>query len=646
MPVSTRTQKRKQIRKTPSSASSDGSANHAKTATPNSKAKVSQAHESPLINLVAETAGDKFSLILVKPDPSDPQAVASEFEVEYTIEMEVGELGNIISAIYFADMGLGMSGDTAKTTVIVGVWEYFKSADDISGPRKIYPLSHVLLYPKDFSGKKFTVVDAQCKSKADRLIESWKMFGFEQEFGALTKSKAEEALQVKDNDIEKAMGWLCKVLDKPTITTMCRILLGPLFDRWTALLGLIVVALILPAEWVTPNEGANASPSRSFAGCALDWDLNISASPSAAHPDDGDFARGSWCAALSLAFCMARLYSGVNWKMARVEGNKWSKYLHSLWWGQGFVVSGNATFWLGGLVRRRERESHLTSTIPLNAQIHYETIHSRIALVLPCTPGLRFPAGPMMLWLVSSIVAFWRDWFVPCMEACGLAAARTVALVQTLVQLSLVLWNRVVLDCGAGALLPGLLTQGVAGVVTSVEAILTRVFLHGPEFSVFGVPMGFWNLPHDYANQPQLLSHICNRITFNTHTGNFWIDNKAQCQQMIVEKVRGSVAATLGVLLIVAMYSLATHIGPVVQSLCRLAPWSHAQNLWRRSPALVRTVSLVCVCYWALGGAWVIADLHSLIMFLTDLVPRYSLVSACVGSAVLAGVIHVVQSTG
>ena len=287
----------------------------------------------------------KFSLILVKPDPADPQAPPAEFEVEYRKEMDVAELSDIISAIFFANSsGLGITGDAAKRTITVAVWEYFKTADDISGPRKIYPLSQILWYPEDFANKKFTVVEAKCKSKADRLIESWKMFGFEQEFGALAKSKADEALAATDNDIEKAMGWLCKVLDKPTISTMCRIFLRPLCDRWTALVAVTVLALMLPATWVTPEVASNNSPSRSFASCALDLDVNVSANvqaePKTSPEEDVYFTRGPWGVLLFLTLCSARLYQGVDRKMARVETKKWKKHIASLWWGKSLHISG------------------------------------------------------------------------------------------------------------------------------------------------------------------------------------------------------------------------------------------------------------------------------------------------------------------
>ena len=259
------------------------------------------------------------------------------------------------------------------------------------------------------------------------------------------------------------------------------------------------------------------------------------------------------------------------------------------------------------------------------------------------SPGYQFPAGPLALWFACTTVAWLFGWFVQCVVGCGHAAARTVALLQTVAHLSLAQWNRVTMDCGAGALLPGILSRSVAGVVDSVEAVITRVFLHGPEFQMFGVPMGFWNLPHDYAEQPQLLSQICNRITFNTHHGNFWLENKSQCQTMITEKVRGSVAATLGVLLIVAMYSVAVHVGSVVQGVCRLAPWKHAQNLWRRLPSTARTLAVACLCYWAFGGAAMLSELHASIMFLTDLAPQYTFTSNCVGAALLAGAIYVVR---
>jgi hypothetical protein len=200
-----------------------------------------------------------------------------------------------------------------------------------------------------------------------------------------------------------------------------------------------------------------------------------------------------------------------------------------------------------------------------------------------------------------------------------------------------VLWQAFSVVADRAELIAPLLHVGLTKAVLQYKALLKGVlrelFLHGPEWSMMGTSLGFWNLPmgYDAPQHKELASKVCDRIIFISPS--FWLEHWEQCRRTIEAKVEGSVSATIelgtiGVLLAAAYLSFRYIAQNAVSKLHEML--LGASNAWRRLPIVLKAFPALPLLLWVLDD--IRRTLHTVSTALAESVT----VSSCLGSAVIA----------
>jgi hypothetical protein len=398
------------------------------------------------------------------------------------------------------------------------------------------------------------------------------------------------------------MDRLTEVLKAASVKSLCLALLGPLLNRTTAAVVCSALVLVVPVPATySPHSllgaiGLGPAVVSSTAHCLLqptpdraDGNDTSQACPSPSAAAGGaQAATAGWLSPalawtfLALLFCVLKLHRQGDYKKGKSEIQKAIGTLRS-------------------------------HAAPLGALLLLE--------LAACVSGGSTALGVGIADALLRALTLLQICADCCVDGLGRALARSTLCAPTV--------RTAALDIAYeyAALVLNLLREG-----------LTKVFLHGPEWSLMGASLGFWNLPTEYGapHSKELVSKVCGRILFISET--FWLEHSVQCVAMIEDKVAGSVNATMAM----------SAIGGVVAAVFwgrKLPLWLLRQaalgvkRAWLRLPMRLRTGLKALPALPLL--VWTLNDVRLMVHTTSTVLAESALLSSFVGSVIIVVVFSI-----